>query len=131
MLWRDIGDVYSQLRLRADGITAYEKAISLVAKRLAVNPRDAAMIALMALCEAKLGRRANAERHAAEALALAYNDRDVLYTRAATYAILNRRDKALEALRAAFQHGYEPALARNDADLEYPAIVTPIQTTGR
>jgi serine/threonine-protein kinase len=118
VLWRDIGDVYSQQHLRADASTAYEKAISLAAKRLTVNPRDAAMIALLALCEAKLGRRTNAERHASEALALTRNDRDVLFSRAATYAILNRRDKALDALRSALQNGYEPALARSDDDLE-------------
>ena len=58
VLWRDIGDVYSQLRLRADASASYDKAIALAAKRLAVNPRDASMLALLALCEAKSGRRA-------------------------------------------------------------------------
>ena len=117
-LWQDIGNVYSQLRLRHDASASYDKAIALAAKRLTVNPRDASMLALLALCEAKSGRPADAERHAAEALALTGNDREVLFTRAATYAVLNQRDKALAALQSALKNGYEPALARSDADLD-------------
>jgi hypothetical protein len=42
----------------------------------------------------------------------------VLFTRAATYAVLKQREKAFAALRSALANGYEPALARDDADLD-------------
>lgn len=117
-LWRSIGDVYSKLNRHGDAVASYKHAIALSERQLAVNPRDALTLALVALCEAKLGHRSNAMRRASEAFALAQNDREVLFNRASTYAILRQPDKALTALRSALAHGYEPALARSDADLE-------------
>ena len=116
-IWRNFGDVNAMAGRQADAIDAYRTATRLLEKQLAINPRDVAAIAALALCDAKLGRHDAAERRAAEAFALRPKDREVLYKRAAVYAILNQRERALEALRAAIAHGYEPALARDDEDL--------------
>ena len=116
-IWRNFGDVYARVGRQADAIGAYQTATRLLEKQLATNPREAAAIAGLALCSAKLGRHEDAERRAAEAFALQPQDREVLYKRAAVYAILKQRQRALDALRAAIEHGYEPALARADDDL--------------
>jgi tetratricopeptide (TPR) repeat protein len=116
-IWRNFGDVYAKMDRRADAVKAYETATRLLQKRLATNPRDVAAIAALALCDAKLGRGEEAERRVAEAFALQPQDREVLYKRAAVYAILKQRQRALDALRAAIRQGYEPALARVDEDL--------------
>jgi len=65
---------------------------------LAVNSRDPFSIVLIALCEANLGRRARAERHATEAMALAPTNRDVLFRSAKVFALTGNRPAALDAL---------------------------------
>src|SRR5262249_24470069 len=67
---RNIGDVYSRLGRMSDARAEYARAVALGDEQLAVNPRDVRTIGLVALCEAKLGRRSEAERHAAEAVAV-------------------------------------------------------------
>jgi tetratricopeptide (TPR) repeat protein len=84
---------------------------------LTVNPRDARTIALVALCEAKLGRRLEAERHAAEALAIGATDRDVLFRKAEVHAVLHQLPQALAALERAIERGYQPSFARDSDDL--------------
>jgi eukaryotic-like serine/threonine-protein kinase len=116
VIWLNYGNAYARVGRTADAASAYHTAIRLLEKQLATNPRDAAAIAALALCEAKLGRGEDAERRAAEAFALRPKDREVLFKRAAVYAVLNQRQRALDALRAAIENGYEPALARDDDD---------------
>jgi serine/threonine-protein kinase len=114
--WRNIGDVYARLNRSGDATSSYRTAIRLLEKQLATNPRDAGAIALLAVCEVKLERRAVAEGRVAEALVLGPKDRDVLYRAAVVYALLEQREQAIKALRAAIENGYEPADARDDHD---------------
>jgi serine/threonine protein kinase/Flp pilus assembly protein TadD len=116
-LWRNFGDVYASLGRRTDAVNSYRTALRLLDKQLTTNARDGSAIAALALCEAKLGHRAEAERRAAEAFALRPKDPEVLYARAAVYGVLHQRKRALDAFRAAVENGYEPALARDDDDL--------------
>ena len=117
MTHRNIGDVYMRLAQREKASAAYEAAIEAANKLLAVNPRDAVSIALVALCEARLGRRAAAERHAAEALSLRPKDREVVVKNAEVYAILNRPEQALRYLSTAMTLGYGAAQARQNDEL--------------
>ena len=114
---RDLGDYYRALRRRADSRDAYERAIVLARQTLAVNPRDENAVMVMALCETHLGRRAAAEGHVAEALALAPDDRDILFRSAKAYLYLGDRKASLERLRLAVERGYPPELARADPEL--------------
>ena len=114
---RNAGDALARLGQRQRASTLYEQAVALSAKRVAANPRDREAIALMALCEAKLGRRREAIEHAAEAVVLQPDDRAVLYKQAAVYALLNEPQSAIDALRRAIDRGYERRLARDDDDL--------------
>src|SRR5262249_29357803 len=74
---------------------AYGRAIDLAQKSLAVDPRDAAAVMYIAIAEANRGRPAEADRRAAEALALAPNDRNVLMNGAKVYALLGNTSRAL------------------------------------
>jgi len=114
---RNIGDVKARLGRVADARAEYERAVALGNELLAVNPRDVRTIALIALCEAKLGRRANAERHLAGALALDSSSRDAWEKSAEVHALLNQQDEALRDLAIAVARGFEPRMARRDDDL--------------
>ena len=84
---------------------------------LRVNANDATTIGLVALCEAKLGDRSSAERHAAEALALKPADREVIFRNAEVYAILRQPRRALDYLRQALESGYDRNQARSSEEL--------------
>jgi tetratricopeptide (TPR) repeat protein len=116
-LRRDLGDVYVRLGRNAEARAAYEKAIALSQDDVSVNPRNGGAVALIALCEAKLGRRDAAERHAAEAVVLAPSNRDVRVFTAKAYSALRDREAGLAALEAAIALGYEPKRAREDDEL--------------
>jgi len=116
-LRRDLGDVYTRLGRAADARAMYEKAIALAQDDLKVNPRDARAVALIALCEAKTGQRAPAERHAAEAAVLTPGDRDVRILVAKAYNVLRDRPAGLSALQSAIALGFEPKMAREDDEL--------------
>ena len=61
-----------------------------------------------------MGRVGAAERHAAEALALAPKDLNVIIKNAEVYTRLNRNDRALGYLRQAIGLGYAAASARRN-----------------
>ena len=114
---RSLGDVYARLGKRTEARQAYERALAAADAALKVNPRDARQIALAAICEMKLGQREPALRHAAESVALAPQDNDVLFKAAAVYALAGKRLDATEALRRAIDLGYPLAIARADEDV--------------
>jgi tetratricopeptide (TPR) repeat protein len=116
-LHRDLGDVNLKLNRRADARAAYERSIALSEEGLAVRPHDPFSIVLIALCEANLGRRARAERHASEAMALAPANRDVLFRSAKVFALAGNGTAGLDALHRAVERGYDPEVARRDPEL--------------
>jgi tetratricopeptide (TPR) repeat protein/TolB-like protein len=116
-LHRDLGDVYLRLNRRAEARAAYERAIALSQAALAVNAQDPFSIVLIGLCEANLGRRSRAERHATEAMALAPTNRDVLFRSAKVFALTGNRGAAMDALRRAVEGGYDREVARRDPEL--------------
>jgi tetratricopeptide (TPR) repeat protein len=135
---RNAGDAYARLGRTDEARAAYLEAIQRAASLLAVNPRDARTIALVALCEAKLGQADQAARHAAEAAALAPKDNEVLYKSAVVQALRGEPDAAIRQLEAAVQAGYPPAFARDDWDLQplreradFRKIVGPSARRGR
>jgi eukaryotic-like serine/threonine-protein kinase len=113
---RNLGDALAKARRPVAARDAYTSCVALGNRQLTINARNPGTIALIALCEAKLGRRSDAERHAAEALALAPSDREVVYKNAAIAALVNDRARALTLLADALRQGYQPQLAREDDD---------------
>jgi tetratricopeptide (TPR) repeat protein len=116
-LQRDLGDYYKMLNKRREAEAAYGRAIALARQSVAINPRDAAAVMTIALSEANLGRRAEAERHAAEALTLSPDDRELLIRAVKVSALLGDQRAALERLRKAIARGYNPQLVRDDPEL--------------
>ena len=116
-LHRDLADVYRRLGRAGEARAMYDKAIALAQEQLKVNPRDALSVVLIAICEARTGRRAQAERHAAEAVALDPTNRGVRLRAAKVYAELGDRSAAIDAVRAAVALGYELDIIRSDDEL--------------
>jgi serine/threonine-protein kinase len=114
---RNIGDVQRRLGRSQEARAEYQRAIALAEELLMVNARDVRMIALIALCEAKLGDRAHASGHAAEATALDPTIPEVWQRSAEVYALLNEPDSALRDLTIAVARGFEPRMARRDDEL--------------
>jgi tetratricopeptide (TPR) repeat protein len=114
---RNIGDVYQRLGRASEARREYERSIVLANEQLAVNPRDVRSIALVALCEAKLGRRTSAERHAAEAVAVDSSSREAWQRSAEVHALLNQPEAALRDLATAVARGFEPRMARTEDEL--------------
>jgi tetratricopeptide (TPR) repeat protein len=115
--YRNLADAYKIAGRIADARDYYAKAITVARRQLAVNPRDVITIALVALCEANLGRRAEAERHAAEAATLGATNAELRFRLTKVYAALNNRAAAFATLRAAIAAGYDPKAAREDEEL--------------
>ena len=126
---RNIGDVHARMGHAGAAANAYRDAIATANKLLVVNPGDAPTIALVALCEAKLGLRTEAERHAAEALALRPNDRDVVVRNAEVYAVLRQSRRAIEYLRQAIALGYEPRQAKGNEEFANLRSLPEFETT--
>jgi serine/threonine-protein kinase len=114
---RNLGDAFEAMGARDKAREAYAKAIELAGIAMKVNPQNARTLALLALCEAKIGTRASAERDIEKAVELAPSDREVLYKRAAVRALAGNSAGALEALATAVSHGYSPTLIASDRDL--------------
>ena len=114
---RSLGDVYQRLSQPIKARESYERAIAVGESALRVNAKDADTLALLAVCQTKLGRVAEARKHLAQAVALAPTDRDVLYRKAVVHALLAEPEDALTALREALDHGFSPALAGQDREL--------------
>ena len=116
-LHADLGEYEKRLGHTPAAREAYGRAIELARRSLEGDPRDASAVVLIAICEANLGRRAEAERRVAEALVLAPEDRNVLLSSAKVYTLLGNRNRAFDNLRGAIQYGLNPQLARQDPEL--------------
>lgn len=114
---RNLGDAYARLGRRDEARAAYERAVQLTEAELKVNPTDAQNVSRLAVYEAKLGRAAAAEQHAAEAVALRPGDGAVLFRAAVVLALGGKDDDALRSLEAAVEAGYSVTLVNEDDDL--------------
>jgi serine/threonine-protein kinase len=128
----NLADAYERLNDRVKAHEHYTAAIKRGQELLRVDPSDAGQIALIALCEAKLGNRDEAALRAAEALGLRPNDNNVLYKVAVVEALGGDTARALDHLKEALAHGYPAVFARDVFDLEplrgdprFTALVAP------
>jgi tetratricopeptide (TPR) repeat protein len=113
----NLGDAYRKLGRADDARATYEQGVERCHRLLGVNAQDASTMVYLGLLEAKLGRHAEAVRHADEAANLRPSDGSVLAIRASVLALGGRKPEAVEALREALDQGYSVALARRDEDL--------------
>jgi eukaryotic-like serine/threonine-protein kinase len=111
----NLGDAYSRLRRSTDARAAYLDAVRLAEEDLTVNPRDARLLASLAVYQQKLGNPSEARQRLDQAMAIAATDFQVLRRAAQVYALSNDPDAALTALEAAVANGLSPqALTADD-----------------
>jgi eukaryotic-like serine/threonine-protein kinase len=113
----NLGDTYVRLGRSTDANAEYTEAATRARSKLQIKPGDSATIAILAMCEAKLGHADEAARLSAEALATAPDDVDVVYKAAVVAALAKQRDQALRQLQHALELGYAAAFAAADWDL--------------
>jgi eukaryotic-like serine/threonine-protein kinase len=127
VLWRNLGDSYRQIPSRAsDATLAYRQALQAANDGLSVNPNNTEMLSGIALYDAHLGRKKDAETSISKAVNLSPKDSDVLFTSALVYEIIGNRNQALVAIDQAVKAGYsiediehEPELGGLRSDSRY------------
>lgn len=97
---------------------AYERAIRLFLQRLALNPKDAGDLRMLATSYAWIGERREAERTLERLEALAPDQGDTWYAAAKVALAFGELDAATERVRQALLHGYPAGLVRADPELE-------------
>jgi eukaryotic-like serine/threonine-protein kinase len=117
LLHGNLGDAYSRVGRRREARASYGEAVRLDHARLAVDPDDAGVLARVAVNEAKLGRKDDAERHASRAVALRGHDVEVRYRAAVARAVVGDTEGALSELEEALRLGYSAAIAARDPHL--------------
>jgi serine/threonine-protein kinase len=95
---------------------AYEAAIPLAESVLRVDPKDSGAMGLLALCQARVGRRDEAVRLAERAVALDPENASVLQRAAVVTLILGRREESLGLLERAVARGYGTVEIRADPE---------------
>jgi serine/threonine protein kinase/tetratricopeptide (TPR) repeat protein len=118
VLYRNLGDAYLCLGKNQDAEEQFRIASSLLKERLTINPDDATLLGLLAICQAKLRQKQKALESIERATALEPNNTALMYRRAVVRALTNDTDKAIEYLARALAHGYSRSEAERDPDLE-------------
>jgi serine/threonine-protein kinase len=130
--WGNLGDAYRWTPgNREKAARAYQTAIALAAEAVDVNRRDAAALSSLALYRAKLGQADRALRDMNKALAVAPNNKDILFNSAVTSELAGRRSEALTYVGRAIHEGYslneivtEPELGKLRQDASFQAVVS-------
>lgn len=107
--WRNLGDAYRRLGDTRQARESYERALTLIASELEVDPSDPGNVSLLAVYLAKVGRHAEARVRIGDALRMAGNDSNVLFRSAAAYALSGQPVDAIDTLKAAVARGITPA----------------------
>jgi serine/threonine protein kinase/tetratricopeptide (TPR) repeat protein len=114
----NLADAYRWSGEKAEARTMYQHAIGLGYEELRANPRSALTMAQIALSYAKIGNAQQADRFILQARTMSKDDVDYVYDQAEIDAILNRQERALKALRDAFEKHYPVGYAVDDEELE-------------
>ena len=121
VLWRNLGDAYSQVPgEEAQVKAAYQKALQTATEDLGVNPKDSDALSSSALYHAHLGHTRDAEQLINKALQLSPRDTNVLFTAALVYEIIGNRKQALDMVFKAYDAG--SSLSDIEADPELGAL---------
>jgi len=115
---RNLGDAYLRLGREEESRAEYERACSLLAERLAVKPNNARQLGRLAVCQAKLGRAAEARLSAERATALEPRNTHLMYQAAVVHALTGDETGAADWLGRALEHGYSRTEIECDPDLD-------------
>ncbi len=111
--WGSLGDAsyYSGDRVAAKA--AYEKALALAGRQLAVNPKDAEVLGDVADYYAMLADRKRALASLDQSLQWGHGDKDLLFNAAVVYQELGESGEALEWLKKSLDAGFSAADVRD------------------
>jgi len=113
---RNLGDAYTRLGRKDEARRAYLEAVKQAESELSVSPRNARVIARLAVYQAKAGDDAAAVKSLARAFELAPSDEQVFQRAGVVHALAGRTDDALTAIEKAVAGGVARNLIAEDED---------------
>jgi eukaryotic-like serine/threonine-protein kinase len=130
-LWGNLGDAYWLAKQEPQKArAAWLRAAETVEQQLTGTAGDAERLSLLANYRAKAGKGDEATRRIESAITYAPGSATVRYQAALTYSILGEKDRALNELKLAIEHGYSrnevrvaPELEPLRADPQYQTLV--------
>jgi serine/threonine protein kinase/tetratricopeptide (TPR) repeat protein len=136
-LWGSLGDAERWSGLAAEAGRDYRRAIALLEKEVAINPRNAETRSRLGMHRSALGEREGALSDIAEGLRLSPRDGQVLYRAALVFEEQGMRDRAIEAVSTALAQGFSreafnmaPPLQSLREDARYRALVEGARAAG-
>ena len=134
-LWRNLADSYRQVPSLSDKASAtYKRAADVAQEQLTVNPKDKDALSGVALYQAHLGNKAEAQKYITKALQEGPQDSDVLFTAALVYEIIGDRGQAITELQKSLGAGFsledvkrEPELQALRSDPKYRRMLGDMQ----
>lgn len=133
--WANLADAYQQIPARQkDAILAYRRAMQIVEERLAERPDHQGLNSRFAFYAARAGEHERAHLALARVTATPILEISTQYRLLITYEALGERDRAIEALAAAFEAGYplheiknDPELLQLRSDIRYHQVIASIK----
>jgi len=114
----NLGDAYLRVGRKEEAAAEFKSASDLLKEYLTTNPDDAESLSHLAICQAKLQQRQEAQARIEQAIALEPNNTTLMYEQAVVYALTGEVDNAIKCLGDALAHGYSRSEAERDPDLE-------------
>ena len=112
-LWSNLGTAYSLAGNQPQAAAAFQTALQLTQKAVALRPKDAPILGSMARYYAELGEKTKARDALAHAARLSHDDPEFLFNSALVYELVGDRERALSALRSTLRAGYSLSEIQN------------------
>jgi serine/threonine-protein kinase len=117
-VWRNLGSAYRWVPGETEKArSAFERAARMGEQELRVNPRRRTLLIHLADCYSMIGQPRRARDLLSQALSLAPDDAQAMFSAGEVYEQLEDRDRALEWIGRALRKGYSQDLVEKSPDL--------------
>ncbi len=117
-IWGNLGDAYRWTPgSEASAAQAYQQAIDIAQKQLAINPNNGTLLGQIAVYEAKRKNFAEADRGIRAARKAAPGNLDILFDSALILEIEGKRAESLAALKEALASGFSLSIVESEPEL--------------
>jgi tetratricopeptide (TPR) repeat protein len=117
-VWGNLGSAYHWAGNEAKAREVYQRALEKGEARLKVNPRDADLLADLAVYQAMLGDRGQALSLMEKARMLNPKDASIMYRAGLNYEHWGERDLALQWVGKALKNGYSISTVKRSPELK-------------